>query len=35
MDPSKGLGTEEAWGVGLELQLGENGQLEPPEGKVA
>jgi len=31
MDPRKGLGTERS----LKCKLGENGQLGPPEGRVA
>jgi len=35
MDPRKGLVTERRLGGGLKRKLGKNGQLEPPEGRVA
>jgi len=35
MDPRRCLGIERRLGGGLEHKLGENGQLEPPEGRVA
>jgi len=35
VDPGKSLGTERRLRGGLECKLGENGQLGPPEGRVA